>query len=144
MSPLPQPRKPLVVFMSSASASSASIAASLFARLVGDRLETAWFVQGGGGTADGVWAAALAEVGVPLLPPEDVAGALEALVRADFVVMLGPGPAEVPQGKRQAHWPVDSRPEAGLETARDVRDELRGRVQDLAMDLLPRHYADAQ
>jgi arsenate reductase (thioredoxin) len=88
--------------------------------------------------------AAMAEEDIDISAERPKALTPEAVQEADIVVSLGCGDkVPVPPGKRWEDWDLEDAKGKDVAGIRPVRDELRGRVQQLLTELLPALHPDA-
>lgn len=82
--------------------------------------------------------AAMAEVGVDISDQLPQPWADEIVRAADVVVTMGCGDAcPVYPGKRYIDWELDDPAGKGVEDVRPIRDDIKGRVEDLLAQLQP-------
>jgi arsenate reductase len=86
--------------------------------------------------------AVMAEDGVDISAEHPKALTDQAIEAADIVVDLG-GDCPVPPGKRYEAWATEDTAGRDLAGLRPVRDEIKGRVQELLTELLPTLHPDA-
>ena len=128
--------KPTVLFVCHHNANRSQLAAGYLHHLAGDRIN----VISAGPTPAGELNPAAVEVmreeGIDISTATPTALDADTLAAADVVITLGCADA-VPQqpGKRVEEWSLDGG-NKGPDAARDIRDQIRLRVDDLAADLL--------
>jgi arsenate reductase len=88
---------------------------------------------------------AMAEVGV------DISGVVpqlltqEAVRESDFIITMGYADQEPTfPGTRHEDWPVEDPVGQDAAAVRRIRNEIKGRVQQLITELLPGRHVDAQ
>lgn len=88
--------------------------------------------------------AAMAEEGIDISAERPKALTTQAVEEADIVVSLGcGGNVPVPPGKRHEDWDLADAKGKDVAGLRPIRDEIRGRVQQLLTELLPALHPDA-
>jgi protein-tyrosine-phosphatase len=129
-------RRPTVLFVCVHNAGRSQMAAGLARKLGGDRV----IVRSAG--SDPAYAvnpaavAAMAELGVDLGDATPALLERDAVVAADVVVTMGCGDAcPVFPGKRYEDWQLDDPAGRDLDAVRAIRDEIRGRVEELLRSL---------
>jgi arsenate reductase len=87
---------------------------------------------------------AMAEEGIDISAEQPKALTPEAVQDADVVVTLGCGDEyPVLPGKRYEDWVLDDPKGKDVPGLRPIRDEIKGRVQQLLTELLPARHPDA-
>ena len=86
--------------------------------------------------------AVMAEDGVDISGERPKALTDQALEAADVVVTLG-GECPVLPGKRYQEWQLEDTAGKDAEALRPIRDEIKGRVQQLLTELQPALHPDA-
>jgi len=130
--------KPTVLFVCVHNAGRSQMAAGFLQHLAGDRIDV---LSAGSQPADRVNAVAveaMAEVGIDLGHEVPKVLTDSAVREADVVVTMGCGD-ECPfyPGKRYEDWVLDDPAGQGIEMVREVRDEIRRRVELLVGELAP-------
>ena len=81
---------------------------------------------------------AMAEVGIDMSSEIPKVLTTEAVKESDVVITMGCGDTcPIFPGKRYEDWELDDPAGAGIEAVREIRDEIRGRVETLIAELLP-------
>ena len=81
---------------------------------------------------------AMREVGIDLTGQQPKVLTTDAVQASDVVITMGCGDAcPYYPGKRYEDWVLDDPAGQPIEKVREVRDEIRGRVQQLLTELLP-------
>ncbi|MBY4210470.1 low molecular weight phosphatase family protein [Rhodococcus fascians] len=130
---------PSVLFVCVKNGGKSQMAAGLMRKAVGDSVEVHSAGTKPGGTVNALSAEALLEVGVDLSGevPKPIDPAL--LARMDYVVTLGgEAKVDVVDGPGFENWDTDEPSERGIdgiERMRLVRDDIAGRVGELASRL---------
>ena len=125
-----------VVFLCVQNAGRSQMAAGFAQRLGGDALHV---TSGGSAPASMVHAsvvAAMAEVGIDVSEAQPRRWTDDDLHRADVVVTMGCGDeCPVVPGTRYEDWPVDDPSGQPPAVVRAIRDDVRGRVEALLLEL---------
>jgi len=128
--------KPKVVFLCVHNAGRSQMAAAWLEHLAANRVDV---FSGGSEPADTVNPAAveaMAEVGIDIRTEFPKPWTDEIVRAADVVVTMGCGDAcPVYPGKRYEDWVLDDPEGLGLEAVRPIRDEIRGRVEQLMEEM---------
>ncbi|WP_052664525.1 arsenate reductase ArsC [Nitriliruptor alkaliphilus] len=127
---------PTVLFLCVHNAGRSQMAAGWLRHLAGDRVQV---LSAGSAPAEQVNPAAveaMAEVGIDLTGARPKPWTEETLAATDVVVTMGCGDAcPVLPGKRYLDWPLEDPAGKGVEAVRPIRDQIRGRVEELMADL---------
>lgn len=130
--------KPSVLFVCVHNAGRSQMAAGWLRHLAGGDIEVRSAGSSPADRINPVAVEAMREVGI------DISDALprrlerEAVEASDVVVTMGCGDAcPIFPGKRYEDWELTDPAGRGLEEVREVRDEIRGRVEKLVAELLP-------
>jgi protein-tyrosine-phosphatase len=128
--------RPSVLFVCVHNAGRSQMAAGFLQHLAGDRVEV---LSAGSQPADQVnpaAVAAMAEVGIDIAAQQPKLLTDSAVERADVVITMGCGDAcPFFPGTRYEDWVLDDPAGQGLEAVRPIRDEIRGRVEELIASL---------
>lgn len=128
--------RPDVVFLCVHNAGRSQMALGYFRHLAGERA-TAW--SGGSEPAEQVnpvAVAAMAEVGIDIAGEQPARWTVDALRTADVVITMGCGDTcPYLPGVRIEDWPLEDPAGQGLDAVRRIRDQIRGRVEQLLADL---------
>ena len=128
--------KPTVLFVCVHNAGRSQMAAGWLQHLAGDRVEVLSAGSAPAATVNPVAVEAMAEVGVDLAGAEPKVLTTEAVRESDVVVTMGCGDAcPIFPGKRYEDWSLDDPAGQGLDAVRPIRDEIRGRVEELVTAL---------
>ena len=127
---------PSVLFVCVHNAGRSQMAAGWMRALAGDRVAV---YSGGSAPADGVNPSAveaMKEVGIDITDNVPRLFTVDDVREADVVITMGCGDTcpFVP-GKRYEDWQLDDPAGLGVEAVRPIRDEIRGRVESLILDL---------
>jgi arsenate reductase len=137
--------KPSVLFVCAHNSARSQMAAAFLTRFTEGRITVR---SGGPDPAERVDTSAveaMAEVGIDIsgLVPQLLTQ--EAVLASDVIITLGYEGQETSfSGTRHEDWPVED--PVGQDTAvvRRIRNEIKGRVQQLITELLPGRHVDAQ
>ncbi len=137
--------KPSVLFVCAHNSARSQMAAAFLTRFAQGRVDVR---SGGPDPADRVDLAAveaMAEVGVDISSQVPRLLTHEAVMDADIIVTMGYADQDTtfPQ-VRHEDWPVEDPVGRDAATVRRIRDEIKGRVQQLITELLPGRHVDAQ
>jgi arsenate reductase len=128
--------KPAVLFLCVHNAGRSQMAAGWLRRLAGDTVDVF-----SGGTDPGLETnktaiAAMAEVGIDIAGEYPQPWTDEIARAADVIVSMGCGDAcPIFPGKRYEDWPLTDPSGQPIETVREIRDEIRSRVEELMTSL---------
>jgi len=129
--------RPTVLFVCVHNAGRSQMAAGYLRALGGDAVEVLSAGSAPGESINPVAVAAMAEEGI------DISGAIPTLLTTDFVresdvvITMGCGDAcPIFPGKRYDDWVLDDPAGQGIESVRQIRDEIRGRVVGLLAELV--------
>jgi arsenate reductase len=129
--------KPTVLFVCVHNAGRSQMAAAWLSRVAGDRIE---ILSAGSEPADQVnplAIEAMREVGIDLTDEKPKILTAESVSRADVVVTMGCGDTcPFFPGKRYEDWELTDPAGQSLEIVRQVRDDIKERVEKLATELL--------
>ena len=130
--------KPSVLFVCVHNAGRSQMAAAFLTTLGAGRIEVR---SAGSQPADAVNPAAvkaMAEVGIDMSAETPKILTTEAVQASDVVITMRCGD-ECPYfpGKRYEDWVLEDPAGKGVDSVRPIRDEIKGRVEDLIASLLP-------
>lgn len=130
--------KPAVLFLCVHNAGRSQMAAGFLRHLAGDRVSV---YSGGSAPAEAVnpvAVEAMAEIGVDISGYAPQPWTDDVVRECDVVVSMGCGDVcPVYPGTRHEDWELTDPAGQGLELVRSVRDEIRGRVENLIASLDP-------
>jgi arsenate reductase len=137
-------KKPSVLFVCVHNAGRSQMAAAYLNHLSGGRIEV---LSAGSQPADQVNPAAveaMKEEGIDITAETPKILTTEAVKASDVVVTMGCGD-ECPYfpGKRYEDWVLEDPAGKGVGSVRPIRDEIKGRIQQLISELLPTTDAGA-
>jgi protein-tyrosine-phosphatase len=128
--------RPTVLFLCTHNAGRSQMALGFFRSLAGDRA-VAW--SGGsepGSEVNPAAVAAMAEVGIDISGEFPKPWTDEVVRAADVVITMGCGDAcPIFPGKRYEDWTLEDPNGLGVDSVRPIRDEIRGRVEALLLQL---------
>ena len=128
--------KPTVLFVCVHNAGRSQMAAGYLQHLAGNRIEV---LSAGSAPADEVNPAAveaMAEEGIDINAATPKVLTTEAVKDSDVVITMGCGDAcPIFPGKRYEDWELDDPAGQGVESVRVIRDDIRGRIEQLIREL---------
>jgi arsenate reductase len=130
--------RPTVLFVCVHNAGRSQMAAGFLTALSGGTVEVLSAGSMPGDQVNPVAVEAMAEVGVDIAGEQPKKLSADAVEASDVVVTMGCGD-ECPwfPGKRYEDWELTDPAGQGIETVRQVRDEVRARVVELLASLSP-------
>jgi arsenate reductase len=130
--------KPSVLFVCVHNAGRSQMAAAFLSHLAGDTVEVR---SAGSAPADQVNPAAveaMREVGIDIAAETPKILTTDAVQASDVVITMGCGDTcPVFPGTRYLDWELDDPAGQGVEAVRPIRDEIRGRIEQLLAELVP-------
>ncbi|KRE94009.1 heat-shock protein HtpX [Nocardioides sp. Soil774] len=127
---------PTVLFVCVHNAGRSQMAAGWLRHLAGDRVQV---LSAGSAPAAGinpVAVEAMAEVGIDIAGEQPKLLSDAAVESSDVVITMGCGDAcPFYPGTRYEDWALDDPAGQGIEAVRPIRDEIRGRVEELIASL---------
>ena len=127
---------PTVLFVCVHNAGRSQMAAGWLRHLGGDRVEVLSAGSAPAGSVNPVAVEAMAEVGIDIAGREPRLLSDSAVQASDVVVTMGCGDAcPFYPGKRYEDWKLDDPAGQGIDAVRPIRDEIRGRVEELIASL---------
>ena len=130
--------RPTVLFVCVHNAGRSQMAAGWLGRLAGDAVEVRSAGSEPAGRINPVAAEAMREVGIDIAGEQPKILTPDAVVGADVVITMGCGDTcPYYPGKRYEDWALTDPAGQPIEVVRQVREEIRQRVQDLLDRLLP-------
>ena len=127
---------PTVLFVCVHNAGRSQMAAGWLRHLAGDRVEV---LSAGSAPAEGinpVAVEAMAEVGIDIAGQQPKLLSDAAVEKSDVVITMGCGDAcPFYPGTRYEDWKLDDPAGQGIEAVRPIRDEIKGRVEELIASL---------
>jgi arsenate reductase len=130
--------KPTVLFVCVHNAGRSQMAAGFLKDLSGGTIEVLSAGSMPGNQINPVAVAAMAEVGIDIAGEQPKKLSTEAVQASDVVITMGCGD-ECPYfpGKRYEDWELTDPAGKGIETVREVRDEIKTRIEGLIASLSP-------
>jgi arsenate reductase (thioredoxin) len=130
--------KPTVLFVCVHNAGRSQMAAGFLTHLSGDSLNV---LSAGSQPADEinpVAAEAMAEQGIDITTARPKLLTTETVTESDVVVTMGCGDScPVFPGKRYEDWELDDPAGQDIEAVRSIRDDIKGRIENLLAELVP-------
>jgi len=130
--------KPTVLFVCVHNAGRSQMAAGYLRHLAGDRVEV---LSAGSEPRDKispVAVEAMAEEGIDIAHNTPKILSDEAVQASDVVITMGCGDAcKFYPGKRYEDWKLDDPAGQGIESVRVIRDDIRGRIEQLISEIAP-------
>ncbi|GAA2082877.1 arsenate reductase ArsC [Aeromicrobium halocynthiae] len=128
--------RPSVLFVCVHNAGRSQMAAGFLQHLAGDRIDVRSAGSMPGDTTNPVAVEAMAEVGIDIAGEQPKKLSDDAVQASDVVITMGCGD-ECPYvpGKRYEDWVLTDPAGQGIEVVREVRDEIRGRIEELISSL---------
>ncbi len=130
--------KPTVLFVCVHNAGRSQMAAGYLAALSDGRVNV---LSAGSEPADQVNAVAveaMAEEGIDIVGEQPKILTVDAVKESDVVITMGCGDAcPIFPGKRYEDWELDDPAGQDLDAVRPIRDEIKGRIQQLLTEILP-------
>ena len=127
---------PSVLFVCVHNAGRSQMAAGFLRDIAGDRIDVR---SAGSMPADQINPSAvdaMAEVGIDITAEQPKVLTTEAVQASDVVITMGCGDAcPIFPGKRYEDWKLDDPAGQGIESVRPIRDEIRGRIEQLVSEL---------
>ena len=128
--------RPSVLFVCVHNAGRSQMAAAYLRHLAGDRVEV---LSAGSMPADQVNPAvveAMLEEGIDISAQSPKVLTTDAVQESDVVVTMGCGDVcPVFPGKRYEDWKLDDPAGQGIDAVRPIRDEIRGRIEELIAEI---------
>ena len=133
-----EPARPSVMFVCVHNAGRSQMAAGFMTALSGGRVEVRSAGSMPADQVNPVAVEAMAEVGIDITAERPKILTADAVQSSDAVITMGCGDAcPYFPGVRYEDWVLEDPAGKGIETVRRVRDEIRGRVETLLVELLP-------
>ena len=130
--------RPTVLFVCVHNAGRSQMAAGFLQHLAGDRIEVLSAGSAPAGTINPTAVDAMAEVGIDIAGAQPKVLTTESVQASDVVITMGCGDAcPFFPGKRYEDWKLDDPAGQGIEAVREIRDEIRGRIEALIASLDP-------
>ena len=128
--------KPAVLFVCVHNAGRSQMAAGYLRALAGDRIDVFSAGSEPGNAVNPAAVAVMAEEGIDLSSATPQILTTDAVRQADVVITMGCGDAcPILPGKRYEDWQLTDPAGQPVEVVRGVRDDIKGRVQELIASL---------
>ncbi|EIC07673.1 hypothetical protein GCM10023065_23120 [Microbacterium laevaniformans] len=128
--------KPAVLFVCVHNAGRSQMAAGYLRALAGDRIDVFSAGSEPGNAVNPAAVAVMAEEGIDLSSATPQILTTDAVRQADVVITMGCGDAcPIFPGKRYEDWQLTDPAGQPVEVVRGVRDDIKGRVQELIASL---------
>ena len=129
--------KPSVLFVCVHNAGRSQIAAGYLSHLAGDRIEVRSAGSEPAQQINPVAVQAMAEEGIDITAEKPKILTTDAVQASDVVITMGCGDTcPYYPGKRYEDWVLEDPAGKNLDTVREVRDQIRDRVENLINELL--------
>ena len=130
--------KPTVLFVCVHNAGRSQMAAGYLRHLAGDRVEVLSAGSEPRDQINPVAVEAMAEEGIDIAHNTPKILSDEAVQASDVVITMGCGDAcKFYPGKRYEDWKLDDPAGQGIESVRVIRDDIRGRIEQLISEIAP-------
>jgi arsenate reductase (thioredoxin) len=130
--------KPTVLFVCVHNAGRSQMAAGYMKELSGGRVEVLSAGSEPKDQINPIAIAAMAEEGIDIANNVPKILTTEAVKESDVVITMGCGDTcPIFPGKRYEDWELEDPAGKDLETVRRVRDDIRGRIENLLAEILP-------
>jgi arsenate reductase len=129
--------KPSVLFVCVHNAGRSQMAAGWLAQLAGDRIEVRSAGSEPADQINPVAVAAMREVGIDIAAEQPKLLSVDAVRDSDAVITMGCGDTcPIFPGKRSEDWDLTDPAGQGIDVVRQVRDEIKSRVDALIAEIL--------
>ncbi|GAA3525654.1 arsenate reductase [Aeromicrobium flavum] len=130
--------RPSVLFVCVHNAGRSQMAAGFLTALAGDRIDVRSAGSMPGDQINPVAVEAMREVGIDIAGEQPKKLTEDAVKASDVVITMGCGD-ECPYfpGKRYEDWVLEDPAGQGIDAVRPIRDEIRGRIEELIASLAP-------
>ncbi len=134
--------QPSVLFVCVHNAGRSQMAQGWLRQLAGNRVEVRSAGSEPADRINPVAVQAMAEVGIDITGEQPKILTVEAVQDSDVVITMGCGDTcPIFPGKRYEDWDLTDPAGQNIEIVRQVRDEIRDRIETLLTELLPGHAA---
>jgi len=135
---MPNTSRPSVLFVCVHNAGRSQMAAGFLTHLAGDKIDVRSAGSMPGNQINPVAVQAMNEVGIDIAGEQPKKLTDDAVAASDVVITMGCGD-ECPYfpGKRYEDWVLTDPAGQGIETVREVRDDIRARIEALIDSLVP-------
>jgi protein-tyrosine-phosphatase len=129
--------KPSVLFVCVHNAGRSQMAAGFLREIAGDRIEVRSAGSMPADQINPVAVDAMAELGIDITAEAPKVLTTEAVQASDVVITMGCGDAcPFFPGKRYEDWTLDDPAGQGIDSVRPIRDDIRGRIEQLVGELI--------
>jgi arsenate reductase len=130
--------KPAVLFVCVHNAGRSQMAAGYLVALAGERVDVFSAGSEPKDEINPVAIEAMAEEGIDIAGNVPKILTVDAVKQADVVITMGCGDAcPIFPGKRYEDWQLDDPAGQGIESVRPIRDDIKGRIEQLLTEILP-------
>jgi arsenate reductase len=128
---------PSVLFVCVHNAGRSQMAAGFLRDIAGDRIEVRSAGSMPADQINPIAVEAMAELGIDITAEAPKILTTEAVQASDVVITMGCGDAcPFFPGKRYEDWKLDDPAGQGIESVRPIRDDIRGRIEQLVSEIL--------
>lgn len=128
---------PTVLFVCVHNAGRSQMAAGYLRHLAGDRVTVLSAGSAPGDSLNPAAVAVMAEEGIDIASQVPQLLSVDSVKASDVVITMGCGDAcPVFPGKRYEDWELEDPAGKDLEHVRQIRDDIRGRIENLLLELL--------
>ena len=129
--------KPSVLFVCVHNAGRSQMAAGFLRDIAGDRIEVRSAGSMPADQINPIAVEAMEELGIDITAEQPKILTTEAVQASDVVITMGCGDAcPFFPGKRYEDWKLDDPAGQGIAAVRPIRDEIRGRIEQLVSELV--------
>ncbi|MGO2933478.1 arsenate reductase ArsC [Microbacterium sp.] len=129
--------KPSVLFVCVHNAGRSQMAAGFLRDIAGDRIEVRSAGSMPAEQINPIAVDAMAELGIDITAEAPKVLTTAAVQASDVVITMGCGDAcPFFPGKRYEDWKIDDPAGQGIDAVRPIRDDIRGRIEQLVSDLI--------
>ncbi|MGO2682978.1 MAG: arsenate reductase ArsC [Microbacterium sp.] len=129
--------KPSVLFVCVHNAGRSQMAAGFLRDIAGDRIEVRSAGSMPAEQINPIAVDAMAELGIDITAEAPKVLTTAAVQASDVVITMGCGDAcPFFPGKRYEDWKLDDPAGQGIDAVRPIRDDIRGRIEQLVSDLI--------
>ncbi len=130
--------RPTVLFVCVHNAGRSQMAAGFLQHLAGDRVDVLSAGSAPAASINPTAVEAMAEIGIDIAGAQPKVLTTESVQASDVVITMGCGDAcPFYPGKRYEDWELDDPAGQGLDSVREIRDDIRGRIEALIASLEP-------
>ncbi len=129
--------KPSVLFVCVHNAGRSQMAAGFLRDIAGDRIEVRSAGSMPADQINPIAVEAMGELGIDITAEAPKVLTTEAVQASDVVITMGCGDAcPFFPGKRYEDWKLDDPAGQGIDAVRPIRDDIRGRIEQLVSELI--------